>query len=95
MRISKILEDSQVDEILYRVRSGEAVSSLAAEYGIGKTTIRDWVTGRHRTGKDFNPEKMTLTEHRKIKKLEQENKDLYEIIGQLTTQLKKQKELLS
>ena len=94
MRRSKILEDSQVDEILHRVRNGESRSSLAQEYGIGKTIIRDWVTGRHRTGKDFNPEKVTLAEHQRIKKLESENKSFYEIIGQLTTELKKQKELL-
>jgi transposase-like protein len=94
MRISKILDDSQVDEILHRARNGESISSLAEEYEIGKTTIRDWITGRHRTGKDFNPEKMTLAEHQKIKKLEKENKSLYEIIGQLTTELKKQKDLL-
>lgn len=94
MRALKILKDSQVDEILRRARKGETVSELAEEYGIGKTTIRDWITGRHRTGKDFNPENMTLIEHQKIRQLEKENKALYEIIGQLTTELKKQKAIL-
>jgi transposase len=87
----KTVSDEIVDEILMRVRSGEKVIPLSQEYGIGETTIRDWITGRHRTGKDFNPEHTSLTEHRKIKQLERENKALYELIGELTVELKKRK----
>ena len=87
----RVVSDQVVDEILERVRNGEKVIPLSQEYGIGETTIRDWVTGRHRTGKDFNPEQMSLSEHRKIKQLEKENKALYELIGELTVELKKRK----
>ncbi len=91
MRIAKIMDDNTVDKVLLKVQEGVSIPELAEEYGIGKTTIRDWVTGRHRTGKDFNPAQMTLSEHRKIKQLEKENKALYELIGEMTVELKKQK----
>lgn len=87
----KLLSDEIIDEILKRVRDGEIISHLAREYEIGESTIRGWITGKRRTGKDFNPEHMSLAEHRRIKELEKENKALYELVGELTVELKKRK----
>jgi transposase-like protein len=91
-RVTKVLGDEQVTEILQRVKNGEAISSLAKEYDIGKTTIRDWISGRSRTGNSFDPNSSTLSDHKLITKLKKENKALYEILGQVTVELKKQQQ---
>jgi transposase-like protein len=91
-RITKVLSDEKVTEILQRVKNGETISSLAKEYHIGKTTIRDWISGRSRTGNGFDPNHSTLSDHKLIAKLKKENKALYEILGQVTVELKKQQQ---
>jgi transposase-like protein len=65
------------NQILERVKtSGKTVAEISEEHGIGKTTIYEWL--RESTGE---------TPSRDLIKLEKENKELKQIIGELTVQM--------
>ena len=68
------------NQILERVRtSGKSIAEISEEHGIGKTTIYEWL--RESTGE---------TPTRDLIKLEKENKELKQIIGELTVQMGRQ-----
>jgi transposase-like protein len=68
------------NQILERVKlSGKSIAEISHEHGIGKTTIYEWL--RESTGE--------VTSHNLIK-LEKENKELKQIIGELTVQMGRQ-----
>lgn len=72
-KVSKDLKN----QILERVRtSGKSIAEISQEHGIGKTTIYEWL--RESTGE---------APQRDIIKLTKENKELKQIIGELTVQL--------
>ena len=65
------------NQILERVKtSGKSIAEISTEHGIGKTTIYEWL--RESTGE---------VPSRDLIKLEKENKELKQIIGELTVQL--------
>ncbi|MCC6323604.1 transposase [Candidatus Nomurabacteria bacterium] len=65
------------NQILDRVKtSGKSIAEISNEHGIGKTTIYEWL--RESTGG---------TPQRDLIKLEKENKELKQIIGELTVEL--------
>ena len=73
---NKVSKDLR-NQILERVKtSGKSIAEISQEHGIGKTTIYEWL--RESTGE---------TPSRDLIKLEKENKELKEIIGELTVQL--------
>jgi transposase-like protein len=73
---NKVSKDIR-NQILERVKtSGKTVAEISAEHGIGKTTIYEWL--RASTGE---------TPARDLIKLEKENKELKQIIGELTVQM--------
>ena len=72
-KVSKDLKN----QILERVRtSGKSIAEISQEHGIGKTTIYEWL--RASTGE---------APSRDLIKLEKENRELKQIIGELTVQL--------
>lgn len=72
-RVSKDLKN----QILERVKtSGKTIKEISDEHGISKTTIYEWL--KH--GVDG-------TTTKEIRKLTKENKELKQIIGELTVQL--------
>ena len=76
---NKVSKDLR-NQILDRVRtSGKSIAEISQERGIGKTTIYEWL--RESTGE---------TPSRDLIKLEKENKELKEIIGELTVQMGRQ-----
>lgn len=65
------------NQILERVKtSGKSIAEISHEHGIGKTTIYEWL--RESTGE---------TPARDLIKLTKENRELKQIIGELTVQL--------
>lgn len=73
---NKINKDLR-NQILDRVKtSGKSIAEISNEHGIGKTTIYEWL--RESTGE---------APQRDIIKLIKENKELKQIIGELTVQL--------
>jgi len=65
------------NQILERVKtSGKSIAEISTEHGIGKTTIYEWL--RESTGE---------APVRDLVKLQKENKELKQIIGELTVQL--------
>lgn len=65
------------DQILERVKtSGKSIKEISEEHGIGRTTIYEWL--RESTGE---------TPSRDLLKLEKENKELKQIIGELTMEM--------
>ena len=73
---NKISKDLR-NQILERVKtSGKSIAEISNEHGIGKTTIYEWL--RESTGE---------TPQRDIMNLVKENKELKQIIGELTVQL--------
>jgi len=75
-RINKVSRDMR-NQILERIKtSGKTVAEISAEHGIGKTTIYEWLR-----------EGATGTPSRDLIKLEKENKELKQIIGELTVQM--------
>jgi transposase-like protein len=73
---NKVSKDLR-NQILERVKtSGKTVAEISEEHGIGKTTIYEWL--RASTGE---------TPSRDLIKLEKENKELKQIIGELTVQM--------
>jgi len=65
------------NQILERVKtSGKSIAEISEEHGIGKTTIYEWL--RESTGE---------IPSRNLIKLEKENRELKQIIGELTVQL--------
>ena len=65
------------NQILERVKtSGKSIAEISEEHGIGKTTIYEWL--RESTGE---------APARDLIKLTKENKELKQIIGELTVQL--------
>jgi transposase-like protein len=65
------------NQILERVKtSGKSIAQISEEHGIGKTTIYEWL--RESTGE---------ASARDIIKLTKENKELKQIIGELTVQM--------
>jgi len=72
-KVSKDLKN----QILERVKtSGKSIDEISQEHGIGKTTIYEWL--RESTGE---------APVRDLVKLQKENKELKQIIGELTVQL--------
>ncbi len=69
------------NEILAKVKSGEKVPALAVQYGVSDKTIYYWLRGKAVGA-------VSLLEHQKLKK---ENQQLKEIIGILTLELDKSK----
>ena len=73
---NKVSKDIR-NQILERVKtSGKSIAEISSEHGIGKTTIYEWL--RESTGE---------APQRDIIKLTKENKELKQIIGELTVQL--------
>jgi transposase-like protein len=73
---NKVSKDLR-NQILERVRtSGKSIAEISQEHGIGKTTIYEWL--RESTGE---------APLRDVIKLQKENKELKQIIGELTVQL--------
>ena len=65
------------NQILERVKtSGKSIAEISYEHGIGKTTIYEWL--RESTGE---------VPARDLIKLQKENGELKQIIGELTVQL--------
>jgi len=65
------------NQILERVKtSGKSIAEISQEHGIGKTTIYEWL--RESTGE---------APLRDLIKLQKENRELKQIIGELTVQL--------
>ena len=65
------------NQTLERVKtSGKSIAEISQEHGIGKTTIYEWL--RESTGE---------VPSRDLIKLEKENRELKQIIGELTVQL--------
>ena len=65
------------NQILERVRtSGKSIAEISQEHGIGKTTIYEWL--RESTGE---------TPARDLTRIMKENRELKQIIGELTVQL--------
>lgn len=72
-KVSKDLKN----QILERVKtSGKSIAEISQEHGIGKTTIYEWL--RESTGEAPTRDLMKLTK---------ENRELKQIIGELTVQL--------
>lgn len=68
------------NQILERVKtSGKSIAEISSEHGIGKTTIYEWL--RESTGE---------APQRDLNKLEKENKELKQIISELTVQMGRQ-----
>ena len=73
---NKVSKDLR-NQILERVKtSGKSIAEISEEHGIGKTTIYEWL--RESTGE---------APARDLIKLTKENKELKQIIGELTVQL--------
>lgn len=68
-------------EILEKIKTGEKVTALAAQYGISDKTIYTWLR-RKAIGT------VSLLEHNKLRS---ENQQLKQIIGVLTLELEKTK----
>ena len=65
------------NQILEKVKtSGKSIAEISQEHGIGKTTIYEWL-------REFTGE----TPARDLIKLQKENRELKQIIGELTVQL--------
>jgi transposase-like protein len=65
------------NQILERVKtSGKSIAEISEEHGIGKTTIYEWL--RESTGE---------TPARDLTRIVKENRELKQIIGELTVQL--------
>lgn len=69
------------DEILVKVKAGEAVLKLSKSYGISDKTIYNWLRSK-------TTHKVSWLEHAKLKK---ENQQLKEIVGVLTLEVEKSK----
>lgn len=75
-RVNKVSRDMKL-QILERIKtSGKTVAEISEEHGIGKTTIYEWLR-----------EGATGTPSRDLIKLEKENRELKQIIGELTVQM--------
>jgi len=73
---NKVSKDLR-NQILERVKtSGKSIAEISQEHGIGKTTIYEWL--RESTGE---------APARDLIKLQRENKELKQIIGELTVQI--------
>jgi len=76
---NKVSKDIR-NQILERVKtSGKSIAEISQEHGIGKTTIYEWL--RESTGE---------APARDLIKLTKENKELKQIIGELTVQMGRQ-----
>jgi len=69
------------EEILRKVKAGESVTALSAQYGVSGKTIYNWLRGGV-------THQVSWMEHIRLKK---ENQQLKEIIGVLTFELEKTK----
>ena len=75
------------EQILERIKNqGVSVSQAAQEHGISTNTIYGWISKRTESGPGIF----------EIAKLKKENKELRELVGELTLQISKsQKKILS
>ena len=73
------------EEILSKVKAGEAVASLSKAYGISDNTIYNWIKGRAERHVSF-------LEYAKLRK---ENDQLKQIIGVLSLEVAKSKKTTS
>jgi Transposase. len=69
------------EEILAKVKAGEAVSSLSKQYGVSDKAIYNWLRGGATN-------RVSWMEHIRLKR---ENQQLKEIIGILTLEVEKSK----
>lgn len=70
------------EEVIARVKAGEkSVSEVARDYGIPPKYIYNWI------GSPANKDPYVL----KINRLEREKSELLQIIGELTTEIKREK----
>jgi transposase-like protein len=75
-KIHKVPKDLK-DQILERVKtSGKSIKEIADEHGLSPTCIYTWLK-----------EGVTGTSSKELIKLEKENRELKQIIGELTVQL--------
>lgn len=81
----RIIAKEVKEEILSKVKAGEAVSELAQKYGVSTKTIYGWLRGGV-------TKQVSWMEHVRLKK---ENQQLKEIIGVLTFELEKTKKKIS
>lgn len=93
MKKRRYVSNEVVEEVVRRFKAGESVRKLSEEFNIGQTTIRDWFSGKVRTGKKFNSLGMSLSEFKRITKLEKENNSLRRLLKELAKGIKKQKNL--
>lgn len=70
------------DEILAKIKAGEKVPALAAQYGVSSKTIYYWL----RT--DTNEEVVSVLKYNKVIR---ENEELKRLIGELTLDLSLEK----
>lgn len=63
------------DEILTKIRAGEKVPALAAQYGMSDKTIYYWLRS------DTGEEVVSLVKYNKLKR---ENEELKRLVGELT-----------
>lgn len=75
-KVSKVLKNQTLERVK---TSGKSIAEISQEHGIGKTTIYEWL--RESTGE---------APARDIIKLEKENRELKQIIGELTVQMGRQ-----
>jgi len=80
---SKIPKEKK-DEILVKVKGGEKIPALSAQYGISAKTIYYWL----RT--DTGEEVVSVLKYNKLKR---ENEELKRIIGELTFNLSQGKKI--
>jgi len=74
------------EEVLSKVKAGEdSVSAIARNYGIPARYIYNWLSS------PINKDPYVL----QINRLEREKRELLEIIGELTTQVKREKKAKS
>lgn len=73
------------EEILSKVKSGEAVATLAKQYGISDKAIYNWIGGR-------TTKRVSWLDYAKLKR---ENQQLKEIIGVLSLEVEKSKKKTS
>lgn len=85
------VSDEIVKNILERIETGESVRKLSQEYDVGQTTIYDWISGKRRVSKGYDPSMGSLSEFNKSSRLEKENKELRDFIRNISKEIKRQK----
>jgi hypothetical protein len=79
--LKKAINNEVKEEILGKVKAGEKVSVISAQYGVSDKTIYGWLRG-------ISVHAVSFLEYAKLRK---ENQVLKEIVGVLTVELEKTK----